>query len=242
VDFYAHYTDDFLPFTTEPVPGGVRFDKTSTLGIHYNVNFLTPYWFPEGGFHFEAAYEGGLAQLPNTVGVQLFNAALTVVKSPPNLSEYAGNSPFLKHALDWFADTRFVFRASGATSAPSKGEFFSMGGSSMFRGFDLAQREGSSLWVGTLEWRVPIVQRMDTDVCDHVIGLRNLYLAMFYDVGDTYVNEKQVGPVAHAVGLGLRLDVAWFSFIERTTMSLDVAQAVNTGTGVQIWFNFIQPF
>ena len=47
---------------------------------------------------------------------------------------------------------------------------------------------------------------------------------------------------AHGVGAGLRLDVSWISFVERTTLRLDVAKSVNADTGVQVWFGVNQPF
>ena len=34
------------------------------------------------------------------------------------------------------------------------------------------------------------------DAFDHVMGLRNVYGAAFYDVGDAYMNGHSVGPVA----------------------------------------------
>jgi hypothetical protein len=48
--------------------------------------------------------------------------------------------------------------------------------------------------------------------------------------------------VAHAVGGGLRLDVAWFSFIERTILRFDVAKTVNADTPLQFWFGVQHPF
>ena len=42
---------------------------------------------------------------------------------------------------------------------------------------------------------------------DHVGGLRNIYFAPFYDVGNAYLSGHQLGANAHAVGAGLRLDV-----------------------------------
>jgi hypothetical protein len=48
--------------------------------------------------------------------------------------------------------------------------------------------------------------------------------------------------VAHGVGAGLRLDLAWFSFVERTILRLDVAKAVNADTPVQVWFGVQHPF
>jgi hemolysin activation/secretion protein len=125
---------------------------------------------------------------------------------------------------------------------PTNGEFFSMGGGQLFRGFDLAERQGSAVWVGSLEWRVPILKDLRWDCCDHVLGLRNIYGAAFYDVGDAYVSNRSVGPVAHAVGAGLRLDLAWFSFVERSVLRFDVAKTVNVDTPVQFWFGIMQPF
>ena len=106
----------------------------------------------------------------------------------------------------------------------------------------IAQRQGSSVWVGSVEARIPIARRLNLDAVDHVVGLRNVYLAGFYDVGDAYTRGKQVGPIAHGLGAGLRLDVSWISFVERTTLRFDVAKSVNTDTGVQVWFGINQPF
>jgi hypothetical protein len=48
--------------------------------------------------------------------------------------------------------------------------------------------------------------------------------------------------VAHGVGVGLRLDVAVFGFVERTTLRFDVAKALNVDTGPQFWFGVQHPF
>ena len=84
--------------------------------------------------------------------------------------------------------------------------------------------------------------RPTLDALDHIVGLRNVYGAVFYDVGDAYTRNRSVGPVAHGVGAGLRLDVAWFSFVERTILRVDVAKAVNADSAVQVWFGVMHPF
>src|SRR5262249_6914957 len=111
-----------------------------------------------------------------------------------------------------------------------------------FRGFDMAERQGSMVWIGSLEWRLPLVRDVHCDVCDHVAGLRTLYVVPFYDVGNAYVAGHSLGPVAQAVGAGLRLDVAWFIFFERTILRLDVAKAINANTPHQVWFGIEHPF
>jgi hypothetical protein len=246
LESFGAYQDNFFPFVRQPTPLGERFDRTSTAGLHYRINYLTPYWDPEGGFQLDALYEGGVADLPEHVMLQKVSGQLTVVHYLPDLSGPLRGVPRLHAAaapvLEYLADTRVAVRLFGGTSVPTRGEFFTMGGGDLFRGFDLAERQGSTVWVGSLEWRVPLAKGLSLDAVDHVVGLRNVYGAVFYDVGDAYLRNRSVGPVAHAVGAGLRLDVAWFGFVERTTLRLDVAKAVNGETPVQVWFGVNHPF
>ena len=89
---------------------------------------------------------------------------------------------------------------------------------------------------------MPVWCGADVDAIDHFARLKNVYLAPFYDVGDMYFDGKSLGPVAHAVGLGFRFDVAWFSFLERTMLRLDVAKTVNVNSPVQYWIGIQHPF
>jgi hypothetical protein len=242
IEGFTKYSDNFLPFPTQRVPTGVRYDRTTTAGLHYRINYLTPYWDPEGGFQFDAWYEGGIASEPSTVMLQKLSGQLSTVAYAPDLSHFFEPGSLGAKVFTWLADTRVAVRAFGATSIPSRGEFFTMGGADLFRGFDMAERQGSTVFVGSVEWRVPIIRRVQWDCCDHIIGLRNAYLAAFYDVGDAFTRKQSVGPTAHAVGLGVRADVVWFSFVERTTLRLDVAQGIGTNTGVQAWIGVNHPF
>src|SRR5262249_18772849 len=143
--------------------------------------------------------------------------------------------PFNHPIGDWLRETRWAFRLGGAAALPLSGEFFALGGGDQFRGFDQQQRQGSLVWVGSVEWRVPIYKDVCWDFCDHVGGVRNVYFAPFYDVGDCYVNHQSYGPVAHAFGAGLRIDVAWLGLIERTILRFDVAKTINVNSPVQFW-------
>ena len=117
-----------------------------------------------------------------------------------------------------------------------------MGGASLFRGFDLAERQGSVVWVGSVEWRVPLITGLTWDCIDHAIGLRGIYGVAFYDVGNAYLRGHALGDVAHDVGAGLYFDVNWFSFVERTSIRMDVAQTLNASTPLQFNFYFQHPF
>jgi hemolysin activation/secretion protein len=147
---------------------------------------------------------------------------------------------------DWLGplgNARLAARVVGMGSLPDQGQFFALGGGTLFRGYDLAQRQGSNLWVGNLELRLPIVRNVEWDALDHCIGARNAWLATFVDAGDVYANGRSVGGrVAYAAGAGLRVDLAIFSFIERATMRFDVAKTINDSTPVQFWFGLQHAF
>ncbi len=44
----------------ETVPGAERFKHQGMGGVHYHINYLTPYWNPEGGFSADLSYAAGL--------------------------------------------------------------------------------------------------------------------------------------------------------------------------------------
>jgi hypothetical protein len=242
-ELFSVIQENFLPFPRQMIPGGVRFRRMATAGFHYHLNYLTPYWDPEGGFQLDATWQTGAADLQHDCEyLNEGTAQLSAVKYVPDLSGWFEGVPVAERFFHWLGETRVAVRLMGAAGWPDEGEWFALGGSQLFRGFDLRERQGSVIWVGSVEWRVPLAKGLRWDVCDHIFGLRNLYTALFYDVGDAYVAGRSIGPVAHAVGVGLRLDVAWFSFIERTSLRFDLAQTINADTPVQFWFGIQHPF
>jgi hypothetical protein len=242
MESFVTYQDNFLPFVTNPNIKGERFDRTTTAGFHYRKDYLTPYWNPEGGFRLDVWYEGGMAAVPEQVGVQKLSSQFSVVHTLPDFSAGMEEWPWLYGPLHWLAESRLALRAYGGTSQPGRGEFFTMGGSMYFRAFDLAQRQGSTVWVGTAEWRLPVARNLHLDACDHIFGLRNVDIALFYDAGNIYTSGHSVGPTAHGVGTSFRFDVSWFSFVERTLLRFDIAKALNVTSGVQFWFGVGVPF
>jgi hypothetical protein len=201
-------------------------------GLHYHINYLTPYWDAEGGFALDATYAAGLDVPGEHQGIQgahQFTGQFSYVQSMPD-------------GLGWLSDTRLAMRLYGAAGLPTRVQYFAMGGGELFRGFDLAQRQGSMMWVGSLEWRVPLAQHLSWSCLDHSFGLRNVYGVAFWDVGDVLLRGETVGGVAHAVGGGLRLDVSWFTFVERTILRLDAAKTINSPTPWQVWVGIEHPF
>ncbi len=230
VESFASWQQNFLPKPRFPLPAGAyTYDQATNVGLHYHIDLLTPYWDPEMGFRLDATYAVGVPILgQDRVAHQGWMQASWVHALPDGLG--------------WLSESKLALRAFGAAGWKQDGRFFALGGDMRFRGFDLSERQGSLAWVGSAEWRVPVIRRADIDCADHFVRLKNMYVAPFYDVGDIYLNGNSQGPVAHAVGLGFRFDVAWFSFLERTMLRVDIAKTVNADSPVQFWFGIQHPF
>ena len=240
-----HYVEAFgaavnhnLPDPQPPVPNSNPFDQQTLAGVHYHINFLTPYWDPEGGFAFDATFQQGFPICGEHQWSEQGFGQFSFVKPMPECLSCLRDVP----GLGWLMDTRWAFRLHVAAALPQDGLIFAFGGGDLFRGYDLNQRQGSANWVGSVEWRVPIWQDIDQGFCDHIVTAKNLYAAPFLDTGDSYINGHQTGPVAYAAGVGLRLDVSWFGLIERTTVRFDMAKTINDNSPWQFWFGIEHPF
>lgn len=226
---FATYQDNFLPYAR--TRGGDRWDHLWMAGWHVRLNLYTPYWDPECGVWADAVASGGQAEFEN--GWKPLAQGRAELAAVHTLSDLAGP----------LRGTRLAGRVVGQVAGPERGQFFALGGGTLFRGFDLAERQGSALWVANMELRWPLARNVTWDALDHFVGARNVYLATFYDVGAVYSNGRLVGGnVAHAVGAGLRVDVAIFSFIERATLRFDVGKSLNGGTPFQFWFGVQHAF
>jgi Peptidase family M1 domain len=238
VEAFEAMQSNSLPQPSVPTPGADPFHDQTLAGLHYHSNLLTPYWNPEAGLSFDVTGADGLPVLGEHHSFQEVFSQASTVKTLRGLFDLSEESTFLR----WLGDSRVAVRIYGAAAQPDDARVFTLGGGELFRGYDLSQRQGSMAWVGSAEWRIPLVQRVNLDLLDHAVGVRNIYGAPFYDVGNTYLNGKESGPIAHAVGVGLRVDVAWFSLIERTIVRFDVAKTVNDDTPLQFWFGLDHPF
>jgi hypothetical protein len=242
LESFITYQDNFLPFEANPALPGVRFFETATAGFHYRKDYLTPYWNPVGGFRWDVWYQGGAAMRPDTVGMQEISSQFSYVESLPDLSAPVENIPWLAASLQWLGQSRLALRIFGGTSMPGRGQFFSMGGSMYFRGFDLSQRQGSSVWVGSVEWRLPAARNLNLNFCDHIMTLHSIDVVPFSDVGNVYISGREVAPTAVDAGVGLRFDVSWLSLVERTLLRFDIAKTLNASSGTQFWFGVGVPF
>lgn len=228
-DLFTTYQDNFLPIARERGPNAERPNWSWLAGVHYRLNLYTPYWDPETGGWVDLSYAGGVANLGNTVGANQVRAELAGVRKLPE-------------GLGYLSEVKLAGRVIAGQAWPDRGEFFALGGGTQFRGFDIRQRQGSGLWVANAEVRMPLLRHPNWECLDRVIGVKAVHVAAFYDAGAVYTDGQVVGNVAHALGVGLRVDLSFFSFMERAVLRFDAAKTVNADTPVQFWFGVQHPF
>ena len=234
IEFFETYFRVEQEFERSPstAPPGVQsYDDSSGVGLRYYRNYYAPYWDPEGGYTLDLNYELGLPIVGdyNFVYNRLQGQA-TLVKNLPE-------------GLGYLSQTRLALRVYAGIGVPDNGYHFQLGGPTFLRGFQRNDRQGDTVWLGTVEWRAPIWQRADVACCDRIFKMDTLSIVAFYDVGGIYLSGDLVGGnVAHSVGGGLRFDVTLLGFIERVTLRFDVAKTVNANEPVQFWFGLGQAF
>ena len=235
----THYLEWFTSVTDNPLPlpkwtplRAERFDRLTASGLHYSLNMEAPYWEPEEGFRIDATYASGIPVLGQNVVTQQASAQLAWVTMPPE-------------GLGWLSKSRVACRVYGATGLPVCGELFALGGPQLFRGLDLAGSRQGSERLGPwklIEWRGPLVTNVHWDMFDHLVGVRDISFAAFQDAGNAYLDHQKLGATLFAPGVGLRLNLAWLSFVERSTLRFDVAKCLNSPAPAQFWIGFEQPF
>ena len=151
----AHYIEAFTAYQQNflPVPEGDgarrralrpgRRRPACTTGS----TILTPYWDPEGGFKLDLLYEAGVAGLETVQGLN--EALRAVFDGPLPAGPDAGAGRAVRcsrrrpgRRWNGWPTREWRCRIYGATGLPTRGEFFTMGGDDLFRGFDQSQRAG----------------------------------------------------------------------------------------------------
>ncbi|MCS7161041.1 MAG: M1 family aminopeptidase [Gemmatales bacterium] len=229
VEVYGRLENEFSGAGPVRRPGIERYDNLTAWGILYSRDYRTPYWDPDAGYRFYVYYENGQ---PILGGEETYHRVLAE-------GSYIWSFP---EGYGYFSETRLALRLAGGAGWPDNGEHFQLGGSLRVRGLGRSDREGSAFWLASVEWRFPLYKNWQLSVADNVARISHVYGAVFYDVGAIYLNGRAVDGIAHSVGVGVRLDVAWMSFIERTTFRFDVARLIAEDEPVWFWLGFQHAF
>lgn len=228
-DVYVRIGDNFFPDEDfrRPPAGVEDYRNVRAVGVAYHLNTQMPYWNPEKGFAFDAAYEhgfvvGGKGESYNRVWSQA-----SAVKR-------------LQFAPGYLSETRVAGRVAGGVGSPNNGEHFRFGGPLRFRGQRSEDTEGSMFWLLSAEWRFPLLTDLDVQFVDNFASWKSLYAAIFYDVGESYLFDNSQG-IDHALGAGLYFRLSLVSFLEQLTLRVEYGHSLNTDSRIA-WFGMYHAF
>ncbi len=197
------------------------------VGVSYHADSMLPYWDPERGIKLDVNYEYGFRMFGEGENYHRLTGQISKVQRMP-----AG--------LGWFSETSLVGRVGGGIGGPDNGEHFRFGGPMRFRALRSEDAEGNAFWVGSLDWRYPIVRDLDVRIVDNLLNLKHIHGALLYDVGEVYQFGQGKG-VDHAIGTGLYFQFAALSFLDVVTFRVEYAYSLRKDTSVA-WFGIYYAF
>ena len=231
VDVYARFGDNFFPDednTNNPDPRIEEFDDVRAFGVDFHLDSQKPYWDPDRGIRIDANYEHGFRAFGGGATYNRVSGQFAAVQR-------------LNHTTGWLSRTKVAGRVSGGYGWDDNGEHFRFGGPGRFRGRSADQTEGNAFWLGSLEWRFPIVGDLNYDVLDNTASLKGVDGSIFYDVGRSYLLNEAQGKADHAVGVGLYWQIPILSFVENLTVRTEYGYSVTNETG-NFWFGLYRAF
>ncbi|QDU62558.1 Aminopeptidase N [Planctomycetes bacterium Pan216] len=227
---YFLFGQNFFPgvnIRREAPPGIENYTDIRAIGLRYHLDTRMPYWNPEKGYQLDAGVEFGFHAFGAGESFQRGWAQLSAVHKLPE-------------GLGWFSDTRVVGRLAGGVGSPDNGQHFRFGGPLRFRGYRSEDVEGNAFWLTSLEWRLPLLKRINVGVCDNMINLQELWGGVFIDMGDSFILQTNQG-FDQAIGWSTYFDFALLSFVEEMTLRVDYAYSLQAERGL-MWVGLFYAF
>jgi hypothetical protein len=130
----------------------------------------------------------------------------------------------------------------GWGSADDK-NLFELGGIDGLRGFDRKTVRGANAVLGSLEYRFPLLNHLNWNAFDHLLGLEKISAVAFFDAGQSWYSSFKQSKLRKDAGIGLRFHVNIGSFLEQTIIRVDAANAINDDENdVHYWFGVNHQF
>ncbi len=121
----------------------------------------------------------------------------------------------------------FALRMKYGFGYPDDKNLFELGGMNGLRGFDRKTIRGAEGFLGSAEYRFPLLQRINLSAFDHHLGLESVGGVAFFDAGQAWFNDFDDTQLKKDAGLGLRFMVNIGSFLEKVLLRFDAAQSIN---------------
>ncbi|MFA5088406.1 MAG: M1 family aminopeptidase [Candidatus Omnitrophota bacterium] len=149
----------------------------------------------------------------------------------------------VSHYVPVTAKTQFAFRLKYGWGYPDDKNLYQLGGWDGLRGYERKTVRGANAYLGSVEYRFPIKERINKGVFDNVLRLESIQGVVFFDAGQGWFADYAASSLKKDAGFGLRFTVDIGSFLEKVIVRADIAQAINdSGEDTRFWFGINHAF
>ncbi len=141
------------------------------------------------------------------------------------------------------SSSKLVLRLKYGWGYPTDKNLYELGGMDGLRGYNRKTLRGSNMGLGSLEFRFPMIKKLDVRVFDNLINLESMNGVVFADLGQSWYGNIDDTQFKKDAGLGLRFVVTLGSFLEKVIVRLDAAQAIDEPKEpTRFWFGLGHAF
>ena len=139
--------------------------------------------------------------------------------------------------------TILAARAKYGWGYPNDKDLYQLGGMNDLRGFGRKDVRGANMLLGSLEYRFPIVERIDLFALDNIVGVESFGGVIFFDAGQGWFDEITDTRIKQDVGVGLRFMINFGSFLEKIVIRADAAKSLDDpGEDMHFWVGINHAF
>ncbi|MFH1622650.1 MAG: M1 family aminopeptidase [Candidatus Omnitrophota bacterium] len=160
-----------------------------------------------------------------------------------------GQEYFIRNSLEFdkyfqiFSDHKVALRLKGGGGYPKDKYLFYLGSDKEMRGYKYKDIKGSSILMGSFEYRFPLVDDINWPMFGHVFNLNRIQGVTFFDIGKAWYNHFSEENFKKDVGLGIRLYFNVLVPIEQFILRVDFARPLDgDDKNSRIWIGINHSF
>ncbi|MFC1709595.1 M1 family aminopeptidase [Candidatus Omnitrophota bacterium] len=144
-----------------------------------------------------------------------------------------GGEDFIRTSLEFdkyflvFSDHKIALRFKGGGGHPKDKYLFYLGSEKELRGYKYKDIKGSSILLGSFEYRFPLVDGINWPLLWKTLNLNRIQGVAFFDIGKAWYNHFDDEGFKKDAGFGLRLYFNVLVPIEQLVLRIDFARPLN---------------
>jgi len=160
-----------------------------------------------------------------------------------------GTEAFVRTSVEWDKYTeiarghKIALRLKGGWGYPEDKYLFYLGSGTDLRGYDYKSIQGSSVLLGSLEYRFPLARDLDVRMPYRLFSLGEVQGVVFFDAGSAWSDHFNEPGFKKDAGFGLRFFFDVAGAAERFALRIDTAFPLDgEKKGPRVWVGINQAF